>query len=271
MINIKDAEFINDQIINKKSMLCVGLDPDIQKMPESYKKLQEPLFEFCRDIIDITHPFAIAYKFNVAFFESHGPTGWKQLENIIQLIPENCLIIADAKRADIGNTSQQYANYYFDSLGVDAITLHPYMGIDSLEPFLEYKNKWSIILSLTSNQGSQDFEFQKLESGEYLYEKVMRTYMESKYSSNIMFVCGATHPSEFIHIRNICPDHFLLVPGIGSQGGELKSIITKGKNRWGGLLINVSRKISYPDNPISFKKSVFEAAQNYQLEMANYI
>jgi orotidine-5'-phosphate decarboxylase len=136
---------------------------------------------------------------------------------------------------------------------------------------LKYKDKWSIILSLTSNQGSQDFEFQKLESGQYLYEKVIRTYSESDYSANLMFVCGATHPSEFIHIRKICPDHFLLVPGIGAQGGELKSIISKGKNKMGGLLINVSRKISYPENYTDFKKGVYEAALNYQMEMAEFI
>jgi orotidine-5'-phosphate decarboxylase len=268
---MKHAEFIHQQILLKKSMLCVGLDPDIAKMPAQYKNSAQALFEFCKDIIDCTHDFAIAYKLNVAFFESHGPDGWIQLEQIVKLIPETCLIIADAKRADIGNTSQQYASYYFDKLGVDAITLHPYMGIDSLEPFLKYNNKWSIILSLTSNQGSQDFEFQKMESGQYLYEKVIRTYSESAYSSNIMFVCGATHPSEFIHIRKICPDHFLLVPGIGAQGGELKSIMAKGKNNQGGLLINVSRNISYPEIYTDFKSSVREAASNYQKEMCAYM
>lgn len=268
---MKHAEYIHQQILLKKSMLCVGLDPDISKMPDHYKNSSQALLDFCKDIIDCTHEFAIAYKINVAFFESHGPNGWNQLEQIVKLIPETCLIIADAKRADIGNTSQQYASYYFDILGVDAITLHPYMGVDSLEPFLKYQNKWSIILSLTSNLGSQDFEFQKMESGQYLYEKVIRTYSESVYSSNIMFVCGATHPSEFIHIRKICPDHFLLVPGIGAQGGELKSVITKGKNHLGGLLINVSRNISYPDHYTDFKISVREAALNYQREMSALI
>ncbi len=267
----KDANFIYDQIRFKNSLLCVGLDPDIEKMPSIYIKNQYPLFDFCKDVIECTQDFAIAYKLNVAFFESHGPAGWKQLADVIRLIPENCLIIADAKRADIGNTSQQYASYYFDTLGADAITLHPYMGKDSLEPFLKYREKWSIILSLTSNQGSQDFEFQKLETGEYLYEKVMHTYLDSPYNANLMFVCGATHPSEFIHIRKICPDHFLLVPGVGTQGGELKSIIIKGKNKQGGLLINVSRKITYPEQDSDYRKAVYNAAKNYQREMAAYL
>jgi orotidine-5'-phosphate decarboxylase len=267
---MKSAEFISEQILSKKSMLCVGLDPDLDKIPSEYKSLQKPLLSFCKDIIECSNEFAIAYKLNVAFFEAHGPDGWKQFEEVVSLIPKDCLVIADAKRADIGNTSQQYANYYFDKLKVDGITLHPYMGVDSLEPFLKYKNRWSIILGLTSNEGSNDFELKKLDSGEHLYERVIQTFLQLDDNSNLMFVCGATHPAEFIKIRQICPDHFLLVPGVGAQGGELKSIIANGKNKQGGLLINISRKICYPDNP-DHKLGVYEAALNYQREMSGYI
>lgn len=264
---MKSVDFIHEQIFRKKSMLCIGLDPELNKLPEKYRPLENPYLEFCKDIIECTHEIAIAYKINIAFFESQGIKGWSQLEAIVPLIPEECLIIADAKRADIGNTSRQYASYYFDTLEVDAITLHPYMGMDSIEPFLNYKNKWSIILALTSNQGSRDFELTKLASGQNLYEYVIKTFVESAFSQNIMFVCGATHPSEFKTIRKLCPDHFLLVPGIGEQGGDLKSIIEFGRNRKGGLLINLSRKIIYPEKSGDFKSSVQQMARHYRDEM----
>lgn len=268
---MKNAEFLHEQIRTKKSMLCVGLDPELHKLPAEYQSSEYPLFDFCRDIIEVTHEYAIAYKINVAFFEAHGPKGWEQLEKILNHIPADSFVIADAKRADIGNTAKLYAEYYFKTLNVDAVTLHPYMGLDSLEPFLEFKNKWSIILALTSNPGSKDFELQKLASGIYLYEFVIQSFLNSRFGSNTMFVCGATHPSEFLKIRSICPDNFLLVPGIGAQGGDLKTIITSGKNKYGGLLVNVSRKICYPDKSKDFKSDVSNSANEYQKEMALYL
>lgn len=268
---MKDKHFLHDQIKKKKSMLCVGLDPELDKLPVEFHMQAEPLFHFCNTIIENTSEFAVAYKLNVAFFESQGPKGWSQFEKVIKKIPEDCLIIADAKRADIGNTSQQYARYYFEELGVDAITLHPYMGVDSLEPFLKYRNKWSIILSLTSNPGSLDFEMQKLENGSSLYEKVISIFLQTDYQDNLMFVCGATHPEKFKSIRKICPDHFLLVPGVGAQGGDLRTIIEYGKNNSGGLLINVSRGIIQNNNRVEFHHGVQQNARFYQKEMASCI
>ncbi len=268
---MKNAEYIANQIDLKKSMLCVGLDPDIQKLPGTYLKCNYPLFEFCKDIIECTHSFAIAYKINIAFFEVHGSVGWEQLEKIISIIPPECLIIADAKRGDIGNTSKFYAEYYFNKLKADALTLNPYMGIDSLAPFLNYNEKWSIILALTSNQGSADFELIDLKSNVRLYEFVIKSFLNLNPNDNIMFVCGATHPEEFLKIRQICPNHFLLVPGIGVQGGDISKIITAGKNKQGGLLINVSRKICYPDGSGDFKTDVTRAAIYYQKEMSSYL
>ncbi|MBK8449816.1 MAG: orotidine-5'-phosphate decarboxylase [Saprospiraceae bacterium] len=268
---MKSKEFISEQIYKKKSLLCVGLDPDKHKISKFYLDQENSFFDFCKDIIECTHDLAIAYKINIAFFEAQGPKGWLQLEKIFKIIPSTCFIIADAKRADIGNTSKQYASYYFDTLAVDAITLHPYMGVDSLEPFLEYKEKWSIILALTSNPGSKDFELQSLHTGKKLYENVIETFVESKYSSNIMFVCGATHPSEFIKIRSLCPDHFLLVPGIGEQGGDLKSTVEFGQNKFGGLLINLSRKVIYPESFTDYKTTVRQLANEYRSEMFKYL
>jgi orotidine-5'-phosphate decarboxylase len=269
---MKNSEFIYEQIQRKKSLLCVGLDPELHKIPSIYLQVEFPLLEYCRDIIECTEKYAIAYKINIAFFEALGPVGWTQLEKIVKYIPSECLLIADAKRGDIGHTSRLYAEYYFTKLNADAVTLSPYMGKDSLEPFLEYKNKYSVILALTSNPGSSDFELQVLKKNDvYLYESVISTFLNSAYNSNIMFVCGATHPAEFSRIRKLCPDHFLLVPGVGTQGGDLKNIILSGKNRVGGLLINVSRKITYPDSTHDCKNAVKNAAKSYQEEIFKYL
>ncbi len=266
----KSSDYLFQQILTKESLLCVGLDPDLAKIPPVYLKQENTYFNFCKDIIDASSEFAIAYKINIAFFEALGTEGWSQLVQLIQLIPKECLIIADAKRADIGNTSLQYADYYFNKLSVDALTLHPYMGVDSLQPFLNFKDKYSVILALTSNSGSADFEFIKSESGLFMYEHVISKFVSLEYSDNMMFVCGATHPAEFKKIRTICPNHFLLVPGVGEQGGDLRDTIRYGKTNKGGLLINVSRKICYPNLVVDFKTEVKAAARYYQTETFRY-
>ena len=266
----KSYDFLFDQIKCKSSLLCVGLDPELSKLPAQYKKQDQAYLNFCKDIVELTHRSAIAYKINVAFFESQGVSGWLQFEELVKLIPSECLIIADAKRADIGNTSKQYAEYYFNKLNVDGLTLHPYMGVDSLQPFLDFKNKYSIVLALTSNPGSEDFEFTKDLNGSLLYERVIEKFTQLAYSENIMFVCGATHPQEFIKIRKICPEHFLLVPGVGEQGGVLKDTIESGKNSKGGLLITISRKICYPSVELDFKTEVQKSAMRFQTDSYNY-
>lgn len=268
---MKDYQFLANQIQEKKSMLCVGLDPDLKLIPKIFHDSDEPLFHFCKSLIEISHSYAIAFKLNVAFFESQGPSGWVQLEKVIRCIPDNCLIILDAKRADIGNTSRQYANYYFNDLKVDAVTLHPYMGFDSLEPFLEHKNKWSIVLALTSNAGSKDIEMQPLLNGNLVYEETLKLFSYKDSHEQIMFVCGATHPEAFQSIRQICPEHFLLVPGVGAQGGELQRILEFGMNESGGLLINVSRGICYPPDNYVFKDWVHQKVVYYQEAISEFI
>ncbi len=264
---MKNSNFIFEEIKRKKSMLCVGLDPDISKLHSSYTQSDKPLQKFCTDIIDWTHPYAIAYKLNVAFFEAHGPKGWEQLQSVIRLIPEECLIILDAKRADIGNTSKQYADYYYNELKVDAVTLHPYMGLDSIEPFMTYDNKWAIVLALTSNRGSEDIELVTLQTGEKVFEHVLNLYSRAYSPEKMMFVCGATQPKYFQIIRNICPNHFLLVPGIGTQGGDLKNTIQSGMNKMGGLLINISRDILYGPGDQDPRKYTTEKAKYFQHTM----
>ena len=267
---MKSYTDIQSEMLRKKSFLCVGLDPDPDKMPPEYKESKTPLFDFCHDIVRWTYSYAVAFKINVAFFESHGPAGWQQLEKLIGIIPDENLVILDAKRADIGNTSDQYAKYFFDTLQADAVTLHPYMGKDSLEPFFRYPGKWAVILALTSNPGSTDLELQTMLTGELLYQRVLRLYGSQGTEQYVMFVCGATHPALFQDIRNICPNHFLLVPGVGAQGGDLHETIKAGKNAAGGLLINVSRGICYPKITTQFKSDVIAQAVYYQQEMASY-
>lgn len=264
---MKDYNFLVSQIKNKSSCLCVGLDPDPLKMPDDFAQNAFPLYYFSKAIVELTHEFAVAFKINVAFFESYGPSGWEQLAMTLSAIPKECLIILDAKRADIGNTSAQYAHYFFEDLNADGVTLHPYMGLDSLQPFLQYSDKWSAILALTSNPGSADFQLQRMAEGQFLYEKVIHTYTAHP-NPHIMFVCGATHPEAFSSIRKLCPDRFLLVPGIGAQGGDLEEVICRGRNADVGLLINVSRGICYPNGSSPFAESVRELAAGYQRRMA---
>ncbi len=261
---------IIDQIRQKKSYLCIGLDTDIEKIPRHLLADPDPIFAFNKAIIDATHDFCISYKINTAFYESHGAKGWESLEKTVEYIPQNIFKIADAKRGDIGNTSAQYAKAFFDTLKCDAVTVAPYMGADSVKPFLEYQDKWTILLALTSNCGAGDFELQKT-GEEFLYEKVIKTSMQWGTTDNLMFVIGATQPDWFTKIRDISPDHFYLVPGVGTQGGSLKEISVKAMNKDVGLLVNVSRAVIYASSAKDFAEQAKAAALAYQQEMQTYL
>jgi orotidine-5'-phosphate decarboxylase len=269
---MKDSRFLFQQIVRKRSFLCIGLDPDLTKIPKSFLQSKTALTDYCKLVIDNTHDLAIAYKLNLAFFECYGANGWDQFEDLVKYIPSECLVIADAKRADIGNTSAMYAKYYFERANVDALTLHPYMGIDSLEPFSNYKDKWLIILALTSNFGAKDFEMLQVQADkQYLYEHVLQKFRDCAFSEQIMFVVGATHPAHFINVRKQVPDHFLLVPGIGEQGGDLIQTMENGANSTGGLIINVGRKILFPTAGDDHAFQIRNAALAYQEIMGKFI
>jgi orotidine-5'-phosphate decarboxylase len=262
-----NRECILDNIQSKKSFLCVGLDTDINRLPQHLLKTEDPIFEFNKAIIDATKDLAIAYKPNTAFYEALGPHGMESFHKTVNYIPEDILIIADAKRGDIGNTSRLYARSFFEYYNVDALTVAPYMGSDSVKPFLEYKNKWVIILGLTSNEGSFDFQQMKLENGHYLYEEVLKTAATYGHLDNVMFVVGATK-SDYIHkIRQIVPDHFFLVPGIGAQGGNLQEVCRAGMNDKVGLIVNSSRSIIYASDGEDFAEVARHKAQELQQEM----
>ena len=252
-------------IFEKKSFLCVGLDTDINKLPKSFLKDEDPVFSFNKHIIDETKDYAIAYKINTAFYEVQGIKGWISMSKTLEYIPKNIFTIADAKRGDIGNTSEQYARTFFNTYPFDSVTVSPYMGADSVKPFLQFKNKWAIILGLTSNIGSMDFQLQCFGDeglGQPVYDLVLETASKWGTEENTMFVIGATQDS-LRSIRQEYPNHFFLVPGIGTQGGDLNSVCENGMNKDGGLLINISRAIIYSDNPK-------EIAMNYQKQMSNY-
>ena len=220
-----------EQIQQKKSYLCVGLDADFSRIPKHLLKYDDPVFEFNKQIIDATKDLCVAYKPNVAFYEAQGVKGWQSLEKTMGYISEEHFTIADAKRGDIGNTSRMYAKAFFETMNFDSITVAPYMGEDSVKPFLEFENKWVILLALTSNKGSNDFQFAKQDGNvEPLFEKVMRTAQTWGTPDQLMFVVGATHPEKFEEIRRIAPDHFLLVPGVGAQGGDLEKLSAYGMN-----------------------------------------
>ena len=260
------ADLFN-QIQQKKSCLCVGLDTDINRLPKHLLKYKDPIFEFNKRIIDATKDLCVAYKPNIAFYEAMGAKGWESLAKTLDYIPDTHFTIADAKRGDIGNTSSLYARAFFDTLNFDAVTVAPYMGEDSVKPFLEFENKWVILLALTSNKGSQDFQFTKQEDNQPLYEKVMRRAMTWGNADQLMFVVGATHPEKFEEIRAIAPDNFLLVPGVGAQGGDLQGVLKYGSNDMGGLLINSSRGIIYAGDGIGFAGKAQLAALRMQLKM----
>lgn len=254
------------EIKTKKSFLCIGLDTDIKKIPALFSKTTDPVFEFNKAIIDATKDFCVCYKINTAFYESLGSKGWEIMERTLKYIPASIFTIADAKRGDIGNTSDMYARAFFETMNFDAVTLAPYMGKDSLEPFFTYENKWGIVLALTSNAGSADFEQQEI-GNEKLYERVLKTFCEVGNSSNMMFVVGATKPKELVEIRKIIPDHFLLVPGVGAQGGNLNDVAKHGITDDCGLLINASRSILYAGNGPDFAQLAADEAHRMQKEM----
>lgn len=256
------------QISTKQSFLCIGLDTDITRIPSHLHAAEDPIFEFNKQIIDATHDLCVAYKPNLAFYESLGARGWDSLAKTMEYIPENIFTIADAKRGDIGNTSKMYAKTFFETLNFDAVTVAPYMGVDSVLPFLEFPGKWVILLALTSNKGSMDFQMAKQDGEAPLYEKVMRRAQEWGTPANLMYVVGATHPEKFNEIREIAPEHFLLVPGVGAQGGDLAAVARYGRNADVGLLVNSSRGIIYAGNDKDFATAARTAAKALQEQMA---
>jgi orotidine-5'-phosphate decarboxylase len=265
-----NREQLIEQIKIKKSFLCIGLDVDLEKIPQYLLKLEDPIFEFNKQIIDATHHLTVAYKPNTAFYEAYGITGWKALEKTIEYLNTNypeIFTIADAKRGDIGNTSTRYAKAFLEDLNFDSITVAPYMGSDSVEPFLAFEDKFTILLALTSNVGGLDFQTLNDENGFSLYEQVLRTSLTWKKSERLMYVIGATRPEYFEKIREIVPNHFLLVPGIGAQGGDLQGVCKYGLNKDIGLLINSSRGIIYASNGNDFAQAAAEKTKELQSEM----
>ena len=267
-------EQLVEQIFKKRSYLCVGLDTDITKIPKHLLFEADPVFTFNKAIIDATKELCVAYKINTAFYEALGVKGWEAMEKTVKYIGNEHFKIADAKRGDIGNTSDQYAKAFFETLPFDSITVAPYMGRDSVEPFLKVDGKWAIVLGLTSNKGAEDFEFKKMARedtrhgvDELLYEKVLKTVSNWGTLDNLMFVVGATHADEFNHIRKLTPHHFYLVPGLGAQGGSLKEISEKAMIRDCGLLVNASRAIIYSSEKEDFAEEARAIAEQYQQEM----
>ena len=259
------------QIREKRSFLCVGLDTDARRIPVHLLDLHDPLFEFNREIIDATAPYCVAYKPNLAFYEAHGLHGMEAFKKTVDYIKEkhpHHFIIADAKRGDIGNTAKMYARTFFEEYNVDALTVAPYMGEDSVTPFLEYKDKWVILLALTSNRGSQDFQLLRDENGERLFEKVISRAQQWGTTENLMFVIGATQGRMFEDIRRIAPNHFLLVPGVGAQGGSLQEVCQYGMTSECGLLVNSSRGIIYASSDENFAEIAGNKARQLQQEMA---
>ena len=256
------------QIKQKQSFLCVGLDTDIKKIPAHLLELEDPIFAFNKQIIDATKDLCVAYKPNIAFYESMGVSGWNSLQKTLDYIPENIFTIADAKRGDIGNTSNMYAKTFFETMTFDAVTVAPYMGEDSIRPFLEFENKWTIVLALTSNKGSLDFQNIEDKNGKQLFEQVLETSQTWGTAENMMYVVGATRVDQLSEIRAIIPNHFLLVPGVGAQGGSLQEVAKYGMNSDCGLLVNSSRGIIYAGNGSDFAAKTRIKAQKLQQEMA---
>jgi orotidine-5'-phosphate decarboxylase len=262
-----------ENIRSKKSFLCVGLDSEIEKIPSFLLKEKDPVFKFNKRIIDATHKYTVAYKPNVAFYEYYGPEGWKTLDLTVKYIKDNypdIFVIADAKRGDIGNTSKMYAKAFLENMPFDAITVAPYMGEDSVTPFLSYKSKWVILLALTSNKGADDFQYHD-EDGIRLFERVLTVSQKWGSTDNLMYVVGATRAEMLKEIRRIVPDHFLLVPGVGAQGGSLEDVSKYGMNSKCGLLVNSSRGIIFADTTEKFDRIAGERAHEMQLEMEKYL
>lgn len=263
------------QIKEKKSFLCIGLDTDIQKIPAFLRSYEDPIFEFNKRIIEATKDFCVAYKPNIAFYESRGAKGWLSLQKTMELIPDNIFTIADAKRGDIGNTSSLYARAFFDKeesgFSFDSVTVAPYMGSDSVSPFLTYPNKWVILLALTSNEGASDFQMTTDQAGKTLYQNVLINSQKWGNDENMMYVVGATRPEYFADIRKYSPKHFYLVPGVGAQGGSLEEVCKYGLNEEIGLLINSSRAIIYASSEEDFAEKAAAEAQKVQQEMQSIL
>jgi orotidine-5'-phosphate decarboxylase len=268
-----DQTQLFENIVRKHSFLCVGLDTEIDKIPSFLLKKKDPVFEFNKRIIDATHDYVVAYKPNVAFYECYGARGWESLEATVKYIKENypdIFVIADAKRGDIGNTSKMYAKAFLENMPFDAITVAPYMGEDSVTPFLSWKGKWVVLLALTSNKGADDFQYHN-EDGIKLFERVLTISQKWGTIHNMMYVVGATRAEMLKNIRKLVPDHFLLVPGIGAQGGSLEEVAKYGLNSKCGLLVNSSRAIIFADNTENFDRIAGEKAKEVQLEMEKYL
>lgn len=261
------AELV-DQIRAKQSFLCVGLDTDLTKIPSFLLDFEDPIFEFNKRIIDATKAYCVAYKPNLAFYECLGPKGWESLKKTLEYIPENIFTIADAKRGDIGNTSTYYAKTFFEHLNCDSVTIAPYMGEDSVSPFLQFPGKWAIVLALTSNAGALDFQMIADEKGKRLFEKVLEKSAKWGTPENLMYVVGATRAEGIGEVRKLVPDHFFLVPGVGAQGGSLEDVTAYGWNSDCGLLVNSSRGIIYASNGDDFAKVAGEKAKEIQEQMA---
>jgi len=261
------------EIFKKKTFLCVGLDVDLEKIPSHLKGDNDAIFKFNKAIIDATHNYCVSYKPNTAFYEQYGARGWLAFEKTVNYISQNYpshFIIADAKRGDIGNTSHAYAKAFFENINCDAITVAPYMGSDSVQPFLEYKNKWAIVLALTSNKGANDFQNKAIANNKFLFEEVLETTAKWGTDENLMFVVGATQAPMLEKIRKIVPSHFLLVPGVGAQGGSLQDVVKYGFIKNCGLLVNSSRGIIYASNGIDFIEAAEAEAKKIADEMSQF-
>lgn len=261
-------------IRKKKSVLCVGLDTDLDKIPKHLLSEEDPAFAFNKVIIDATKDLAVSYKINTAFYEAQGIAGWKTMQRTLDYIPKDIFTIADAKRGDIGNTSEQYAKTFFYTYPFDSVTVAPYMGEDSVKPFLQFDDKWAIVLGLTSNLGSKDFQLRKLaDAGNdtALYEHVLQSVATWGTPENLMFVIGATRQEQLKHVRSLLPKHFFLIPGVGAQGGDVRTVCEHTLNDEAGVLINVSRAVIYAGSGENFADLAHEAAKNYQQQMAVYL
>lgn len=258
------------QIRQKKSYLCIGLDSDLQKIPTHLLDTEDPIFEFNKQLIDATHDLCVSYKLNTAFYEANGVRGWQTLGKTLNYIPKSVFTIADAKRGDIGNTSTQYARAFFEAMSFDSITVAPYMGKDSVKPFLDFENKWTIVLGLTSNEGAYDFQYLQSEE-QALFKHVIQKVASWGNTDNLMFVIGATKTAQLAEVRKLIPDHFLLVPGVGAQGGSLEDVSKIGMNKDVGLLVNASRQIIYAGQGTDFAEKAREEALKLQQEMERYL
>jgi orotidine-5'-phosphate decarboxylase len=271
--NLMNHQQLFDNIVRKRSFLCVGLDSEIDKIPESLLKKKDPVLEFNKAIIDSTAKYTVAYKPNVAFYESNGPEGWNTLDATVRYIREkypDIFVIADAKRGDIGNTSKMYARAFLEKMPFDAVTVAPYMGEDSVTPFLSFEGKWVVLLALTSNKGADDFQYHN-EDGIKLFERVLTVSQKWGSVNNLMYVVGATRAEMLKDIRKIVPEHFLLVPGVGAQGGALSAVAKYGMTNKCGLLVNSSRGIIFADDSATFAKTAGEKAKEMQEEMSQYL